>query len=396
MRKCSEIRLLFVIYLAFISMPCRLGSNVGSALAFTPQSHRAKIQAPMKSDVRAFKTMSPAKRIGQRSTELRSGFSIPQSSAYLGLLAIQFGCQPILTKKLIPKSIVRSTVILAQDSSRFLLCLIMLLITGTFGEVINQWTLQSALVGAGIPSMLYLIQNYLALIAYQNLAPVTFNILNQTKTLFAALCCFLVMGKRQSPLQVLSLVILLSSALVLERIVPLRIGSRQKEESLEKQESNSDVESKRAEIMSGVVPILVASFTSGLAGALTQKTLQGRGRNPYVLSMELSFFSVFIMFFSLLLGSPDGKRMRQEKITVGWTLKTWIPVVTNAAGGLLVGLVTKHAGAVKKGFALIFGLMLSGLLQTRMSEGDDAISLEQIAGGILASISLWMHSSFPP
>jgi UDP-sugar transporter A1/2/3 len=112
--------------------------------------------------------------------------------------------------------------------------------------------------------------------------------------------------------------------------------------------------------------------------------------------MELSLFSTLILLTSLFMGSPDGKRLRQNKITVGWSWKTWIPVITNATGGLLVGLVTKHAGAVKKGFALIFGLVLSGVLQTRFSDGDDTISLQQVAGGILASISLWMHSAFPP
>ena len=84
----------------------------------------------------------------------------------------------------------------------------------------------------------------------------------------------------------------------------------------------------------------------------------------------------------------------------GWTPQTIIPILTNAAGGIIVGLVTKYAGAVKKGFALIFGLLLSGLLQARMadtSEDQDKprITKEQIIGGILAAISLWMHSTFP-
>ena len=80
----------------------------------------------------------------------------------------------------------------------------------------------------------------------------------------------------------------------------------------------------------------------------------------------------------------------------GWTWKTWIPIITNACGGVVVGLVTKHAGAVRKGFALIFGLILSGVLATVTSKAEDKISTEQVAGGILASISLWMHSKYPP
>jgi UDP-sugar transporter A1/2/3 len=57
-----------------------------------------------------------------------------------------------------------------------------------------------------------------------------------------------------------------------------------------------------------------------------------------------------------------------------------------------VGLVTKYAGSVRKGFALIFGLLLSGILQ---SKGGEGVEKEQVVGGILAAISLWMYSSFP-
>lgn len=57
----------------------------------------------------------------------------------------------------------------------------------------------------------------------------------------------------------------------------------------------------------------------------------------------------------------------------------------------MVGLVTKHAGSVRKGFALIFGLLLSGLFQANGS----GISSEQIVGGLMAAASLWMHTTHP-
>jgi hypothetical protein len=37
---------------------------------------------------------------------------------YMALLAFQFGAQPILTKKFTPKTICRSTIVLAQDVVR--------------------------------------------------------------------------------------------------------------------------------------------------------------------------------------------------------------------------------------------------------------------------------------
>ena len=245
------------------------------------------------------------------------------------------------------------------------------------------WSVQSWWVVAGIPAALYVIQNYCALMAYQNLPPVTFNVLNQTKTLSAALCCYLVMSRPQSKLQIVSLMLLLLSALVIEKVVPLGKVA---------QDTTTTQEDRRTHIVTGVVPILVASFLSGLAGALSQKSLQTMGRNSYLFTMELSAASSLFLLSSLALQSPDGVKIREQGFFHGWTIKTWIPVITNALGGIVVGLVTKHAGSVKKGFALIFGLLLSGIFQSKQQEG---ITKEQVVGGILAAISLWMYSNFP-
>ncbi|GMH98513.1 hypothetical protein TL16_g13413 [Triparma laevis f. inornata] len=41
-----------------------------------------------------------------------------------------------------------------------------------------------------------------------------------------------------------------------------------------------------------------------------------------------------------------------------------IPIFSQALGGILVGLVTKYAGSVRKGFSLIFGIALTGVVQS--------------------------------
>eukprot|EP00804_Cyclotella_cryptica_P015779 CCRYP_013397-RA/>CCRYP_013397-RA protein AED:0.12 eAED:0.13 QI:0/0/0/1/0/0/2/0/328 len=86
--------------------------------------------------------------------------------------------------------------------------------------------------------------------------------------------------------------------------------------------------------------------------------------------------------------SDDGAQIRQRGFFDQWTLFTILPILTNAAGGILVGLVIKYAGTVQKGFALIFGILISGLLQGSLSK-------EEMAGGVMAGISLWMHSTYP-
>lgn len=220
--------------------------------------------------------------------------------------------------------------------------------------------------------------------AYQHLDALTFNVLNQTKTLSAALCCYLVMGRRQSPLQIISLFLLLLSALIMEGMISIHIVLGKQALSMNLLDANR--------FTNGVIPILVASFLSGLAGALCQTKLQATngGRNPYLYSMELCAASILYLSISLC-HSDDGHFIRTHGFWDGWTLTTWIPILTNSIGGILVGLVTKYAGSVRKGFALIFGILISGLIQAP----DTGVSREQMIGGILAALSLWMHATNP-
>jgi solute carrier family 35 (UDP-sugar transporter), member A1/2/3 len=221
--------------------------------------------------------------------------------------------------------------------------------------------------------------------AYQNLDALTYNVLNQTKTLSAALCCYLVMGKRQSNMQILALFLLLAAALVMERILTL-------DAMLGRATTSLSVSLDPTHVSQGVIPILLASFISGLAGALTQKNLEGNsGKNAYLFSMELCVVSVILLLISVLF-SEDGKLIRKNGFWNNWTPWTMIPIFTNSVGGIIVGLVTKHAGSVRKGFALIFGIFLSGIIQAP----DAGVSREQIVGGALAGISLWVHSAYPP
>lgn len=253
-----------------------------------------------------------------------------------------------------------------------------------------------------IPAGLYAVQNLAVLTAVQNLDALTFTVLNQTKTLSAALCCYLVMGRKQSPIQIFSLFLLLLSALVMEGIVQvdrllLLVGSHTTIDTPSTDDDEEDTETQwgARHFTHGVAPILVASFISGLAGALSQKNLQaaGGGRNPYLFSMELCAASSIILGFSLLL-SPDGQEIATNGFWNGWTPSTFIPIVTNSAGGIIVGLVTKHAGSVRKGFALMLGIFLSGVIQAFL-QPDQTITKEQMVGGALAVVSTLLHTYFP-
>jgi hypothetical protein len=100
----------------------------------------------------------------------------PQPVIYMSLLALQFACQPILTKRFTPKTINRSSVVISQDITKFSLAYIALQISGNWSRAVAGWSIKSWVTIAGLPSLIYTIQNMATLIAYQNLPPLTFNV----------------------------------------------------------------------------------------------------------------------------------------------------------------------------------------------------------------------------
>ncbi|GAX11316.1 hypothetical protein FisN_15Lh246 [Fistulifera solaris] len=299
---------------------------------------------------------------------------------YLALLALQFGLQPILMQRYAPVGIIRSTVVILQEVTKFLFSGSILLVNQSWSSALQDWSTRGFLTEAVLPAGLYGIQNVAYLMAVQTLDPLTFNVLAQTKTLSAALCCYLLLGRKQSRTQIIALLLLLWAALIMEGVIFIDFTRY-----WERDTSSSEWEWHH--LTHGVLPILLSTFISGLAGALSQGALQHK--NSYLFSMELCAAQSLLLVTSLCFSS-DGTMILEKGFFHQWEWATFLPIMTGAVGGVLVGLVTKHAGAVYKGFALITGMFLSGVLQS------SSVSLQQAVGGTLAAISIFLHATNPP
>jgi UDP-sugar transporter A1/2/3 len=275
----------------------------------------------------------------------------------------------------------------------------------------SDWSLSSSLAVAGLPAMLYALQGVLQYVSYQYLDPVTFNGLTQTKTLSAAFCCWVIMNQRQSPIQTVALAILLGSALVFQGYIPRGLkstavsgtGDTKAVKSTSQTTTPSNQTTHQPPITGedwiwrGVVPCLGAAFLSGLAGALSQKGLQLtgiRGRDPFLYTIEISFYSAVTLVFNMVRSANNGNDMDWQKQRAYWNWKTFIPIVVKATGGVITALVHKYAGSVSKGFALMFGLVLSNMIQLTMQQ--DLLQPYQVVGTIMIMLSTWLHFTNPP
>jgi len=124
---------------------------------------------------------------------------------------------------------------------------------------------------------------------------------------------------------------------------------------------------------------LLSLSSPGVCAALTQKTLQGLSRNSYLYSAELALYGqvcLALLIWGKYLCAADGKcralppslppslppflatsltfpSLPPSPFSVdapsfslpkGLRPLTLLPIVMNAAGGIIVGLVTKYAG----------------------------------------------------
>lgn len=162
----------------------------------------------------------------------------------------------------------------------------------------------------------------------------------------------------------------------------------------------SSVEKTRphTSISKGVLPCLAAAFISGLAGALSQKGVQmagGKGRNAYLYTMELGLFSSISLLVSMFATKNGRKSLSEEGgIFKHWTPMSIIPITVRALGGVLTALVHKHAGATRKGFALILGLVMTGVMQSVIER--ERLSTDELMAMVLVILSSYLHLSFPP
>ncbi|KAL5212384.1 hypothetical protein ABZP36_023231 [Zizania latifolia] len=267
---------------------------------------------------------------------------------YLALLTLQYGAQPLISKRCVRQDVIVTSLVLAIEVAKVICAVILLVSEGSLKKLFSDWSITRSLTASGLPAAIYALQNSLLQISYKNLDSLTFSILNQTKLLFTAFFTYLILGQKQSPKQILALTLLIVAAVLLS------IG--------ESSSKGSGHGNKDYILLYGIIPVTVASVLSGLASSLCQWASQVKKHTSYMMTIEMSFIGSMCLLASTYQ-SPDGEAIRKHGFFHEWTLWTAVPVLMNAVGGILVGLVTTYAGGVRKGFVIVSALLVTALLQ---------------------------------
>ena len=336
---------------------------------------------------------------------------------YCSLLALQYGWQPILAKSFSSPAASKSSIVLATEAAKIVIAVVSLFFWSPDErrKYVETWSVSEWLLVAGPPAVLYTTQNLLIQYGYGLLDAMTMNLLNQTKTLSAAFFLFLLMGRRQSKVQMGALVMLLVAAVVLTSAVAGGGGSGDESGpagvalGLISLFSPAEVMRKVWELVCGtgsggfgfgfgdytlsLLAVGGASLLSGLSAAATQLALQARQRDSIVYSAEMAAVSMALLLAGDLYSGDGTSSLLSADVAHGWTPQTWIPVLTNASGGIIVGLVMQSAGSIVKGFALIAGILVTAL--TEYALDGTPLGSRHATSTALVCVSIYLHTSFP-
>ena len=338
------------------------------------------------------------------------------------LLGIQYGTQPLLTRAFgAGEAAWVPGIVLLNDVAKVVLCCAAL---GPAGVAREFWgpgrRPLASMAQSFVPAACICGQNMLILFALRRLDGLTFTIINQTKILLTALFLYVSLGKRQSGLQSVGLVLLLLSAVALNAgslgggsggsgssgssgghggapsSSPSSAAAGKEEEG--SAEARERLVGMGAVLLGNVLSATTATYGEHLTSSSVSRVgvLHAPAKGALVFTTETALWSIALVLatsaasgeLAAAMARPGGGVFR------GIGALNLVPVMTGAVGGMLVGQVTKHAGSVRKGFSLVGGLMLSAVLQRlflgRPFSSGMVVALPLAVGGML------LHALFPP
>lgn len=327
------------------------------------------------------------------------------------ILSIQVGVNPVMINwyaSKVTNVALRCTVI---DTMKILIALACLVAKGQLVPQARRWSLTLAIQTTLLPSLIYALQNYLNQNAVTNLDGVTFNILNQTKIIWTAALVYLVLRQKQSQRQLVALLLLLYSAILMATRSSRSVSFSTDDDD----DDDSDLLSKTSVV--GIFQALAGACLSGIAGTMIQRGLQDHRRNAYLVTIELSlggiiglWLSKWILacsmyfFFShgeYVMATSEEQRRQQssqdietpEGLWHGWTFMTWIVMVLQALGGVLIGFVMKYTGNIMKNFAVVAGLILTAFLESIYNHKP--FGWTGVLCIVLVSTSTYLYAKYP-
>merc|ERR1712194_277146 len=205
--------------------------------------------------------------------------------------------------------------------------------------------------------------------AYRLCDGVTFNVMNQTKVVFCAIATWVLLGEAQSFHQCMALACAMLAGVLLVTPMPAAVKTK-------------DSSSVLSPTSPKGLPRSAPAACSGAAAALSQVAMRLSSRPSALFNLELGIWGLPFVLLS-------GGLVSWSTLTQGWRPVTTIPVILQAAGGLLVSALVKQQGGVAMGLCTVVGISVSAFVESIFMRRLP--SLRQILASCLCAVSVGVH-----
>ncbi|KAI0647036.1 nucleotide-sugar transporter-domain-containing protein [Trametes meyenii] len=232
-----------------------------------------------------------------------------------------------------------------------------------------------------IPAILYVIQNNLQFVAVSNLEAATFQVSYQMKILTTAAFSVVLLRKKLSPTKWLALLFLAIGV----GIVQIQNGSSSGHSS---GSGGHDMNAFK-----GFMAVVMACFTSGLAGVYFEMVLKNSQADLWVRNVQLSLFSLLPALVPILFSDASPARPSPgwlQQLFANFGVWAWATVLTQVLGGLLTALVIKYADNILKGFATSLSIVISFLASVALFNFQMTVTF--VLGSTVVLVATWMYN----
>jgi len=221
-----------------------------------------------------------------------------------------------------------------------------------------------------IPSGLFYLQNSLVYYSISLIPVPLFQITQQTKLVTTALLSLIILKRKFSSCQWLS-------------IIALCIGSAICIISSSCATSSGTISSDHPKLPSalfGLMLIFISNLSSSIASVYFEVVIKGTNASIWMRNIQLSMFSLCIISSRLLKGWDESA----PQFLHDFNFILWVQMSTFAFGGLLVASVIKYTDSVRKGLATGLSVVLSSAVSMMIEPDACNISLSFISGAAVA------------
>jgi UDP-sugar transporter A1/2/3 len=209
-----------------------------------------------------------------------------------------------------------------------------------------------------IPACLYTVQNSLQYVAVSNLDAATFQVTYQLKILTTAIFSVTMLHRRLSLLKWISLVTLTAGVAIVQLPASSSPEHAHQRRSATYEGIHNDHNTEpEMDRFTGLLSVVISCIISGLAGVYFEKILKGSQTSLWIRNIQLSIWALIPAVIGMLY--VDGHAIIERGFFSGYNAMTWLAILFQAIGGIVVALCVNYADNIAKNFATSISILIS-------------------------------------